>query len=82
MTQPTDCCTSSLYFLFYRHLYNEFLVCAHRNGDDEAAPACADMLRKYRSICPADWVERWNEQREAGSFPGVTFKAEGEEDSH
>ena len=23
----------------------------------------------YRSLCPNAWVQRWNDQREAGNFP-------------
>ena len=26
--------------------------------------------RAYRSLCPGEWLERWNEQREEGTWPG------------
>jgi hypothetical protein len=46
------------------------------NNDD--ADACKSRIRAYRTVCPAEWVENWNEQIEEGTFPGVTFK-DGEE---
>ena len=56
--------------------FNEYLVCMKQNDDD--AEACKSRIRAYRTVCPAEWVENWNEQIDAGTFPGVTFK-EGEE---
>jgi len=26
--------------------------------------------KAYRSICPMEWVNSWNEQRDAGTWPG------------
>ncbi|KAI3441921.1 uncharacterized protein J3R85_001980, partial [Psidium guajava] len=49
-----------------RHCYARYLEyhrCIREKGKD--APEC-----DYRSICPSEWVERWNEQREQGTFPG------------
>ena len=28
------------------------------------------MARAYRSICPTEWVEKWNEARENGAWWG------------
>eukprot|EP00270_Netrium_digitus_P021582 TRINITY_DN92_c0_g1_i1.p1 TRINITY_DN92_c0_g1~~TRINITY_DN92_c0_g1_i1.p1 ORF type:complete len:101 (+),score=30.45 TRINITY_DN92_c0_g1_i1:126-428(+) len=48
--------------------YNEYHKCIQEKGED--APECAKYARFYRSICPGEWVEKWNEQREAGTFAG------------
>jgi len=37
-------------------------------GDD--AGDCEKFAKYYRSLCPGEWVEKWNEQRESGTFPG------------
>ncbi len=36
----------------------------------EDAPECSVFQRAYRSLCPSEWLERWNEQREEGTWPG------------
>ncbi|KAJ0525356.1 putative cytochrome-c oxidase [Helianthus annuus] len=36
----------------------------------EGAPECDKFAKYYRSLCPGEWVDRWNEQRENGTFPG------------
>jgi len=46
--------------------YNEYHKCAAEKGEEE----CASMAKLYRSICPGDWVEKWNEERENGTWPG------------
>lgn len=48
--------------------YNEFYRCQAERGED--APECSVFQRAYRSICPSEWLERWNEQREEGTWPG------------
>eukprot|EP00244_Chara_vulgaris_P004416 TRINITY_DN1873_c0_g1_i4.p3 TRINITY_DN1873_c0_g1~~TRINITY_DN1873_c0_g1_i4.p3 ORF type:complete len:135 (-),score=28.53 TRINITY_DN1873_c0_g1_i4:468-872(-) len=48
--------------------YNEYHKCIKEKGEDN--PACTKYARFYRSLCPAEWVEKWNEQRENGTFPG------------
>ncbi|KAK9806378.1 hypothetical protein WJX72_012189 [[Myrmecia] bisecta] len=48
--------------------YNEFYKC--KGLKDESDPECEFYQKAYRSICPNEWVERWNEQREAGTWPG------------
>ncbi|CAI9533600.1 unnamed protein product [Staurois parvus] len=30
---------------------------------------CQWYLKVYRSMCPNSWVEQWDEQRAAGTFP-------------
>ncbi|CAL4914717.1 unnamed protein product [Urochloa decumbens] len=42
--------------------------CVAAKGDD--ASECDKFAKYYRSLCPGEWVDRWNEQRENGTFPG------------
>ncbi|KAG6585307.1 Cytochrome c oxidase subunit 6b-1, partial [Cucurbita argyrosperma subsp. sororia] len=48
--------------------YIEYHRCIQAKG--EGAPECDKFAKYYRSLCPTEWVERWNEQRENGTFPG------------
>lgn len=49
--------------------YVEYHKCIQAKGD-EAASECDKYARYYRSLCPNEWVEKWNEQRENGTFAG------------
>merc|ERR1711924_411130 len=60
--------------------YNEFWRCQAKFG--EGAEKCAKMQKFYMSICPAEWVDNWNGQREAGTFPGPVFKSADAPDEH
>ncbi|XP_023542926.1 cytochrome c oxidase subunit 6b-3-like isoform X2 [Cucurbita pepo subsp. pepo] len=54
-----------------RHCYTRYLdyhSCVRKKG--EHAPECHKFAKYYRSLCPAEWIEKWNEQRELGIFPG------------
>ncbi|CAD5164467.1 cytochrome c oxidase subunit 6b-1-like [Musa acuminata AAA Group] len=48
--------------------YIEYHRCIAAKGED--ASECNKFAKYYRSLCPGEWVERWNEQRENGTFPG------------
>ncbi|CAM6051742.1 unnamed protein product [Sphagnum compactum] len=48
--------------------YNEFHKCAPEKGED--AKECKKYATYYRSLCPGDWIDKWNEERENGTFPG------------
>ncbi|XP_052201732.1 cytochrome c oxidase subunit 6b-3-like isoform X1 [Diospyros lotus] len=48
--------------------YIEFHRCLAVKGEE--ASECDKFAKYYRSLCPGEWVERWNEQRENGTFPG------------
>ncbi|KAL7208231.1 hypothetical protein ACSBR1_030059 [Camellia fascicularis] len=48
--------------------YIEYHRCVAARGD--GASECNKFAKYYRSLCPSEWVERWNEQRENGIFPG------------
>ncbi|KAG0471628.1 hypothetical protein HPP92_016174 [Vanilla planifolia] len=47
--------------------YIEYHRCIAAKGD---AADCQKYARYYRSLCPDEWIERWNEQRANGTFPG------------
>ncbi|KAK4374923.1 hypothetical protein RND71_005600 [Anisodus tanguticus] len=48
--------------------YVEFHRCVTAKGDEAAD--CDKFAKYYHALCPGEWVERWNEQRENGTFPG------------
>lgn len=33
--------------------------------------ACEQFKKIYTTICPNDWIRRWDDQREIGTFPVV-----------
>lgn len=54
--------------------YIDYHVCIAAKGE-EYQP-CAGFKRKYLIMCPQDWVDRWDEQREAGKFPSAIVASE------
>lgn len=48
--------------------YNEWLLCLKNTKDEEG---CKNMRQKAVSICPYIWTDKWDEEREEGTFPGV-----------
>ncbi|XP_019153125.1 PREDICTED: cytochrome c oxidase subunit 6b-1-like [Ipomoea nil] len=48
--------------------YVEYHRCIAAKGED--ASECDKFAKYYRSLCPGEWIDRWNEQRENGTFPG------------
>ncbi|XP_071716901.1 uncharacterized protein [Rutidosis leptorrhynchoides] len=48
--------------------YVEYHRCVAAKGED--ASECNKFAKYYRSLCPGEWVDKWNEQRENGTFPG------------
>lgn len=48
--------------------YVEYHRCVAAKG--EGASECDKFAKYYRALCPGEWVEKWNEQRENGTFPG------------
>jgi cytochrome c oxidase subunit 6b len=48
--------------------YNEFYKCKQQNGEDN--PDCQMFRKAALSLCPMDWIEKWEEAREGGSWPG------------
>ncbi|KAL7078851.1 hypothetical protein ACQ4LE_001976 [Meloidogyne hapla] len=47
--------------------YVDFFRCKELMGDDYAP--CKFFQNVYRDICPGYWVEKWDDQRESGTFP-------------
>ncbi|XWS21478.1 hypothetical protein CRYUN_Cryun30bG0057900 [Craigia yunnanensis] len=48
--------------------YIEYHRCVAAKG--EGAPECDKFAKYYRALCPGEWIDRWNEQKENGTFPG------------
>eukprot|EP01025_Chloroclados_australasicus_P000650 TRINITY_DN10268_c0_g1_i1.p4 TRINITY_DN10268_c0_g1~~TRINITY_DN10268_c0_g1_i1.p4 ORF type:complete len:118 (-),score=12.40 TRINITY_DN10268_c0_g1_i1:485-838(-) len=48
--------------------YNEFYKCVKNNGEDN--PDCLKYRRAALSLCPMDWIEKWEDAREEGKWPG------------
>merc|ERR1712137_875253 len=48
--------------------YNEWLLCLKNTGDEEG---CKNMKQMAYSICPTIWTEKWEEEREENTFPGL-----------
>lgn len=53
--------------------YVEYHKCIRAKGEDN--PDCDKYARYYRSLCPGEWIDKWNEQRENGTFPGPLQEA-------
>ena len=52
--------------------YNEWVLCLKESeGDSEG---CAKKRQLAVSICPNVWLEKWDEGRDTGAFPGVKFE--------
>uniref|UniRef100_A0A7S4JKT8 Cytochrome c oxidase subunit n=1 Tax=Odontella aurita TaxID=265563 RepID=A0A7S4JKT8_9STRA len=49
--------------------YNEWLLCLKSTGGDEAG--CKHMRQMAVSICPSIWSEKWDEEREENTYPGI-----------
>lgn len=50
--------------------YNMYHKCVAGADGDADAEACEKYRKAYRSLCPGEWVAKWNEQRESGTWPG------------
>ncbi|KAH1107713.1 hypothetical protein J1N35_011481, partial [Gossypium stocksii] len=48
--------------------YIEFHRCLAAKGEE--SNQCEKFAKYYRSLCPGEWIDKWNEQRENGTFPG------------
>ncbi|KPJ02171.1 Cytochrome c oxidase subunit 6B1 [Papilio xuthus] len=54
-----------------RHCYQSYLDfhrCQKVRG--EKYEPCNYFFRVYKSLCPNEWVEKWDTQRSEGTFPG------------
>ncbi|KAJ1994881.1 Cytochrome c oxidase subunit 6B [Dimargaris cristalligena] len=49
--------------------YSDYYKCTEARGED--FPLCQQFYRNFRSLCPDDWIERWDAAREEGRSPFV-----------
>ncbi|KAG7089677.1 Cytochrome c oxidase subunit 6B [Marasmius oreades] len=49
--------------------YCDYFKCITAKGEDYAP--CKQFKRTYHSLCPNEWISKWDEQRENGNFPAV-----------
>ncbi|XP_039019140.1 cytochrome c oxidase subunit 6b-2-like [Hibiscus syriacus] len=52
-----------------RHCFSRFIEfnrCLAAKG--KGSNQCERFAKYYRSLCPGEWIEKWNEQRENGTF--------------
>ncbi|KXN85867.1 Cytochrome c oxidase subunit 6B [Leucoagaricus sp. SymC.cos] len=47
--------------------YTDYFKCITAKGEDFAP--CKQFKKAYNSGCPSAQISRWDEQREAGTFP-------------
>ncbi|RDW75583.1 cytochrome c oxidase subunit [Coleophoma crateriformis] len=47
--------------------YVDYHKCILAKGEDFAP--CRQFFLAYKSLCPSAWCERWDDQREKGTFP-------------
>ncbi|KAL1949791.1 hypothetical protein VTO73DRAFT_8672 [Trametes versicolor] len=47
--------------------YTDYFKCIAAKGEDYAP--CKQFKRAYNSLCPNEWINKWDEQRENGTFP-------------
>ncbi|KAJ1698601.1 hypothetical protein LUZ63_007113 [Rhynchospora breviuscula] len=48
--------------------YFEYHKCLKAKG--EISNECEKYAKYYRSLCPLEWIQKWNEQRDQGIFAG------------
>jgi cytochrome c oxidase subunit 6b len=56
-----------------KHCYQNYLdyhKCITAKGEDFAP--CQQFWRAFHSLCPNEWITRFDEQRAAGNFPSST----------
>ncbi|KAL5551242.1 hypothetical protein UlMin_001418 [Ulmus minor] len=49
--------------------YVEYHKCIKERG--KSASECDKFEKHYKFLCPNEWIERWDQQRELGTFPGL-----------
>ncbi|CAO0794860.1 cytochrome c oxidase subunit 6B COX6B [Mucor lusitanicus] len=47
--------------------YVDYFKCINARGEDFAP--CKQFYRAYHSLCPNEWIEKWDAQREEGRNP-------------
>ena len=72
-------CSHDIVFLefidyIFRTLYNEWVFCLKQTSGDEEA--CKKKRWLANNICPNEWMERWDDEREEGKFAGIQIDEE------
>ncbi|KAM0719715.1 hypothetical protein Q7P37_003848 [Cladosporium fusiforme] len=50
--------------------YVDYHKCINAKGEDfKPCRQPTQFYLAYRSLCPSGWAQRWDDQREAGTFP-------------
>ncbi|GMJ12460.1 hypothetical protein like AT1G32710 [Hibiscus trionum] len=55
-----------------RHCYKSYVEyhnCIKEQG--KSAPQSDKFARHFRSLCPVEWIQRWDEARATGTFPAI-----------
>ena len=60
--------------------YNSWHQCKFDFSEEE--PNCAQLKGWAMSMCPAEWVEKWEAQRESGTYPGPVPGEKKEGNAH
>ncbi|CAD6972269.1 unnamed protein product [Tilletia controversa] len=50
-----------------KHCYLDYFRCINAKGEEHTP--CKHFYRKYHSLCPNEWIAKWDEQRENNAFP-------------
>ncbi len=69
------CTTNARFPLFFRNCYQnylDFFRCQHLRGDNYEP--CFYFQRAYKTLCPRDWISKWDDQRAEGTFPADLTK--------
>lgn len=54
---------------FFRTLYNQWVVCMNKHHQDKEQ--CKHDRWKVNTMCPSDWIEKWDGHREDDIFVGI-----------
>ena len=60
--------------------YNSWHQCKYDYSDEE--PQCMKLKGWARSMCPDEWVEKWEQQRANGTYPGPVPGEKKDEGHH
>ncbi|KAI9318560.1 cytochrome c oxidase, subunit VIb [Dichotomocladium elegans] len=47
--------------------YVDYYKCVNARGEDFAP--CKQFYRAFHSLCPNEWIAKWDDQRESGTNP-------------
>mmetsp|Transcript_26825 Transcript_26825/g.39225 ORF Transcript_26825/g.39225 Transcript_26825/m.39225 type:complete len:114 (-) Transcript_26825:179-520(-) len=51
--------------------YNEWILCLKQTKDEDG---CKPLRHLALNICPSIWYEKWDEEREEGTFAGLQME--------